>query len=234
MYRARNYFASDDKIKEYETYRQLVRVVDEQIKIKADETGEIQIELKDKKEVSSGSLQSPHDEDATYRKKGEKQSQGYGVTIAETCHEDNRLQLVTDVIVEPNNKDDAAVLLEHFDEIIEGGETKEIIGDGLYLTEDTEEKADEEKTVIVTTAIRGRKVDEEKLNSTDFQIENGMVKSCPAGKQPVCHESKNGVIKAVMSIDDCANCPLREQCPVRLSRKRYILEFKPDRMRVDR
>ena len=49
--------------------------------------------LKDPKQVSADSLQSPHDPDVTYS--GHK-GQGYEVQVAETCHEE-ATQLITHV-----------------------------------------------------------------------------------------------------------------------------------------
>jgi hypothetical protein len=54
-----------------------------------DDSGEggVPVVLKAPKKVSSGSLQSPHDPEVTYNA---RKGKGYGVQIAETCHEDNR------------------------------------------------------------------------------------------------------------------------------------------------
>ena len=71
--------------------RILARLLDEQGK--TDTNGNIS--AKGKKEISSGSLQSAHDEDATYRiKAGESQS-GYVLDITETCSKENAVQLIT-------------------------------------------------------------------------------------------------------------------------------------------
>ena len=52
--------------------------------------------MKDPKQVSADSLQSPHDPDVTYS--GHK-GKGYEVQVAETCHEENATQLITHVEV---------------------------------------------------------------------------------------------------------------------------------------
>jgi len=48
------------------------------------------------KDISSTSLQSVDDLDATYRKKGDQKVKGYSVNLTETCNEEG-LNLVTDV-----------------------------------------------------------------------------------------------------------------------------------------
>jgi hypothetical protein len=63
-------------------------------------------------ELASDCLQSPDDREATYRKKRTQQSKGQVIHVAETCHPENQLNLITDVAVAPNNTDDAAILAD--------------------------------------------------------------------------------------------------------------------------
>ena len=67
-----------------------------------DDAGEckVPVALKDPKQVSADSLQSPHDPDVTYS--GHK-GKGYEVQVAETCHEENATQLITHVEVTPSS-----------------------------------------------------------------------------------------------------------------------------------
>ena len=62
--------------------------------------------MKDPKQVSADSLQSPHDPDVTYS--GHK-GKGYEVQVAETCHEENATQLITHVEVTPSSGSDTDV-----------------------------------------------------------------------------------------------------------------------------
>ncbi len=86
-----------------EPFQLLQRVFNEQYKVSEDQ----QIELRPKEEISSSSVQSPHDPDSAYRKKRNQQVKGYSVNITETCSEDN-LNLITNVIVEKANTPDTA------------------------------------------------------------------------------------------------------------------------------
>jgi hypothetical protein len=58
--------------------------------------------LKDPRSISSDSLQSPHDPDATYGRKGK----GYEVQVSETCDEDNPYQVITAVAVNGAHESD--------------------------------------------------------------------------------------------------------------------------------
>jgi len=77
--------------------------------------GEPKVKLREAKTVSSASLQSPHDPDATYGHKGK----GYEVQIAETCDENNPLQLITGVAVNGANESDQAALVPMVDQLAE-------------------------------------------------------------------------------------------------------------------
>jgi hypothetical protein len=59
-----------------ESFQLLQRVFNEQYKITEDQ----RIELRPKEEISSSSVQSPHDPDSAYRNKGDQKVKGYSVT----------------------------------------------------------------------------------------------------------------------------------------------------------
>jgi hypothetical protein len=86
-----------------EQYRLLQRVFDEQYKVIEDQ----QIQLRPKEEITSGSVQSPHDPDSAFRHKVDQNIKGYSVNITETIS-DEGLNLITNVIVDKANTPDAA------------------------------------------------------------------------------------------------------------------------------
>jgi len=71
------------------------------------------VRLLEGKEISSGSLQSPHDPDATYGRKGK----GYEVQVAETCEPDNGYQVITGVSVNGANVSDQTALVPMLDQL---------------------------------------------------------------------------------------------------------------------
>lgn len=86
-----------------EEFRLLKRVFTEQYKIADDQ----KVELRPKEEISSSSVQSPHDPDCAYRHKEDQNVKGYSVNITETCSDDG-LNLITSVIVEKANTPDTS------------------------------------------------------------------------------------------------------------------------------
>ena len=90
-------------------YELIERLLLEQYQIEGE--GESQrIVLKPGKEISADSLQSPHDCDATYRKKKDETVRGYSVNVTETCTED--LNLIVEVQVAPATTADNVFLQE--------------------------------------------------------------------------------------------------------------------------
>ena len=97
IYRLLNAF-TDQKGQAYEL---LQRVFDEQYKV----TQDYQVQLRSREEISSSSVQSPHDPDSTYRHKADQKVKGYSVNITETTS-DESLNLITNVLVDPANVND--------------------------------------------------------------------------------------------------------------------------------
>lgn len=64
------------------------------------------VTLRDKAKIFATSVQNPNDPDAAYRSKGGKKVKGYSANITETCDEDGKPNLITDVQVKPANAAD--------------------------------------------------------------------------------------------------------------------------------
>jgi len=89
----------------------------------------IVVKLRDPKTVSSSSLQSPHDPDATYGHKGK----GYEVQISETCDDENAYQLITLVDTNDANESDQTRLVPLIDRLKASGlAPSELLADTGY------------------------------------------------------------------------------------------------------
>lgn len=100
--------------KEQSEYQQMLRVFGEHFCIQED-----QLTIKEGTELSGSSLQSPYDEEATYRKKGHDAAKGYVANITETCNPGNGVQLITQVSVAPNTTDDQQLLASDIENLKE-------------------------------------------------------------------------------------------------------------------
>jgi hypothetical protein len=168
---------------------------------------------KPSKEVSSGSLQSAYDRDATFRRKSDKAQSGYVLELSETCGEENPFQLITDCAVEPNNANDADILEGRLAAIRENTGCEDMYADGAFNSEGLREAAEESKVTIHLTNMSGREPNK-KLPLTDYEIDRGtnLILRCPAGKEPVRVALNNSQTTAHFSRDACAGCPLFGQC----------------------
>ena len=103
-----------------------------------------QIDLKAPEEVTSGSVQSIHDPEAAYRKKGKGQHtqkvQGYHSNLTETCAQDDKPNLITDVDTTPANVCEDEMLLrstQRSQEVLgQDNQIEEVITDGGYYSPD--------------------------------------------------------------------------------------------------
>ena len=112
-----------------ESFQLLCRVFNEQYKVSENQ----QIELRPKEEISSSSVQSPHDPECAYRNKGDQKVKGFSVNITETCS-DEGLNLITNVIVEKANIPDTIFVEPAIEATIEvtGQMIEKVYADGAY------------------------------------------------------------------------------------------------------
>jgi len=135
---------------ESESYQLLQRVFNEQFSVSEDQ----KIELRPKEEISSSSVQSPHDPDSAYRNKGNQKVKGYSVNITETCSENN-LNLITSVIVDKANTPDTTFVkpaIQATNEVT-GQVVETIYADGAYQSPVNDEFC--ENIDMVFTGIQG-------------------------------------------------------------------------------
>jgi hypothetical protein len=166
-------------------------------------------------ELPSDCLQSPDDPEATYRTKKGQQSKGHLIHVAETCHPENELNLITDVAVAPNNTDDGQILAERAETMSEKTpDLEELHVDGGYGSDKAEKATQENDIELVQTAIKGRKP-AVRMEITARDGEGWQV-SCP--RQSVEAERTPKRWKAEFDKAVCAECPFADQCPAHLGK----------------
>lgn len=181
---------------------------------------------KPNKDITSGSLQSAYDEDATYRKKGGTGQSGYVLEVSETCGKDNPFQLVTDYAVKPNNVSDQEIFLERMPAIKENTGCKEQHADGGFHSPDVHRAAAENGIELHLTDMCGTEP-ANKIPVSEFEIDAGtnIISKCPAGHAP----SRAGVCKsqtvAHFPHEACANCGLRGQCYSKEQKKECVVRI---------
>ena len=133
-----------------ESFLLLQRVFNEQYKVLENQ----QIELRPKEEISSSSVQSPHDPDSAYRNKGDQKVKGYSINITETCSEEG-LNLITNVLVEKANIPDTVFVEPAIQATMEvtGQLIEKVYADGAYQSPANDECC--EDIDMVFTGIQG-------------------------------------------------------------------------------
>jgi hypothetical protein len=179
-----------------------------------------QISPKPTEELNSSMLQSPDDQDATYRKKKEQHSKGYTINGTETANPDNPLQLITDIAVNPNNVDDSVILNNRIDTIIEKTpDLNELHTDGGYGSEENDKKFEELHVTQITTAVRGRESEVVKKIEQTSQSPDVYTVECP-GQTAVSTPTKQRY-KVRFDLTICKQCPLKEKCQIFKNKGRY-------------
>lgn len=190
------------------------------------------VSVKDPKEMPSGTLQNPSDEDATFGHKGA----GYEATFAETCSKKNPFQVITDVQTDTSIISDQGKTVQVVNRLNTNGLKPDVLyGDGGFTSgENIVECAD--KGVDLQGNLVGADKSPDKLKLADFQFEpDGItVTACPAGKKPVVQKQENARrIKSksqqsflvYFDLETCRRCALQERCPIRLQKKKAVIRF---------
>jgi hypothetical protein len=205
------------KYKDYELNKIFERVYDEHFT-----EVEEKINVKPSSELNSSCLQSPDDWDATFREKRGEEYRGLSINIVETASLENPLNLIIDVAVNPNNIDDAQVLNERLDSILEKtSDLKELHTDGAYGNAANDFRFKEQGITHIQTAVRGRKceVDFEikQISDESFQVNcpHQSAMSQPAGKR----------YKASFNKGICNNCEHATKCPAVMKKTRRDYYF---------
>ncbi|UCF13365.1 MAG: transposase [Thermoplasmatales archaeon] len=167
------------------------------------------VQVKSKDELHSGCIQSPDDLDATYRDKNGKKSKGQVINIVETANPDNPINLITDIVVAPNNKDDSKILNERIDHIKEKTpDLNELHMDGGYGSSENDRKFKEHEIVPVQSDMRGKKptvpIEIEQTKEDEFIV------SCPY--QKVKSQKCKKRFKAEFDLLICNKCDNRAEC----------------------
>lgn len=194
-----------------------------------------QAQPKENQELSSGSLQSLDDLEASYRQKDNAFYKGYVANVAETCHPDNELQLLTHVQVAPNRTEDSQLMINALPNLALRTDLETLYTDGAYGSPAADPILRQEQVTQVPSAIRGTTLNPEKLHLSQYQIEQDA-----QGKpqQLLCPQGQIGRVAPTQSVkcfvaafepDGCASCPFltEQRCRVRWRKRlrKYQLEF---------
>lgn len=112
-----------------EHYQLLCRVFEEHYTLTKDK----QVVVRQQALIDSGSIQSPHDPDSSFRKKGNQKVKGYSANVTETTSDDS-LNLITDVTIDKANTPDSKFVQPAIESTrqVTGQQVDTIYADGAY------------------------------------------------------------------------------------------------------
>ena len=209
-----------DKISDGKSYQHLSRILLEQYNITAG-SEQTTIAVKPAKEISPASLQNPADDTATFRRKNGETYKGDLFNVAETCAPENPVQLLTDISVYPNMAADDVILTERISQLKERTGVEELIVDGNYSGEKSENACLDETVNLVPTEIKGPKLPSDKIPLAEFRFEENLISACPEGHAPMeqIYKPDKGHHIVRFAKESCAGCARLNNCPIRLGKK---------------
>ena len=215
-------FADHKQIIRRDSYKAMERVLHEQCDVQ-EETVDL------KKKTGGDVMQNPSDPDATYD--GHK-GPGHQAQIAETCSQENDVQLITGVETEPAHTSDQDALEPMLDQLETHDRKPEVMyADTGYGRDDNVLHAEDRGVDLQSPVPGGPKQNPDDLSIDDFVVdtETQTVERCPNGHEPISsvHDSKKGKTRTVMDTSHCSSCPHRDECPVKKVRDEYVIEHTP-------
>lgn len=209
------------------SYKLMVRVLNEHCNVHTDNSRPVTV--KPAKEIASDSLQNPSDPDATYD--GHK-GQGYQVQIMETyndCDEEEqqRLNLITHVAVEPACQSDAAALMPAIEETLEQDlAPATLLADSLYGSDANVEEAAQCGVRVIAPTMTGNRKNRIDLAAFEFD-DTGRITRCPEGHRPqiVKYKQKRDRYRACFSLQHCGQCPVKDQCRSTAGKKHSYVRY---------
>lgn len=205
----------------------LHRVFEDQFKV---EEGD-QVVIKNKKEILSTSVQSPHDTDCTFRNKKEQKVKGYHANLTETC-DDGSPNLITNAQMAAASVAENKFVIEALEktEKVLGHKVKNCHSDGAYHSQDNDEYCKENDIDFYLTGLQGAQgqydllIEENKLTVTDTKTgENIPASLSKSGKWKI----KTDKGPRYFEPEEIACCQLRKQiaaCPNEIKYKRNNVE----------
>jgi len=184
--------------------------------------GSVPVRLKEPKEISSDTLQTPHDPDVTYS--GHK-GKGYEVQVCETTHEDNAVEIITEVRVTKSCGSDANETMPTIESLKDCGlQPEELIADTTFGCAKNAVAAERLGTELVSPVAGNSGAEPEAteqgatpFTDVDFAIDLTCQSpaKCPAGHEAIrqdAHPQTDRKIRLTFSREACDNCPMFRLC----------------------
>lgn len=203
----------NEKYSDIDGFRIFTRVYQEHFTVV-----ENKIEVVPSGDLNSNILMSPDDEDAAFRTKRTSNCKGFSGHVSETSNPENEINLITDVVVEKSNADDAKILEERLPGMCEKTpELAEYHADGNYGSPKVDEFMIKNNIALIQNSIRGKissvkkEIREDKEGIYWVTCENGQ------RSQAVRSTKKSNTKRWRVDFDYsiCEKCSLLNKCNIK-------------------
>jgi hypothetical protein len=191
--------------------------------------GAVPVRLRPPKEVPASSLQTPHDPDVSYGKKG----QGYEVQVCETfanksAADPDKPELLTHVEVTPSCHNDIRVTLPILTDLkARGLQPEQLEVDSNFTSSVVVQEARLLGTDVNGPVMGNKdlpKADEVTVGDFQVDVQEPHNSRCPAGQVPSKQTvSAKGRISLAMVATVCATCGLSGKCPAKPARRERVV-----------
>ena len=188
-------------------------------------------ELRENAEISSSSLQTPFDPDATFRSKAGKGHCGYVGNIVETVERkgEQTTVFITDFDYQRNTCSDSEFCKDVLDRLELQQEPVWLVADGGYFSVKHVEAAAEKNIELIIGAMVGGTPDP-LMAEFEVDAETNLITRCPAGHAPLTSRL-NGKIersrhyRITFEISVCEGCPNKDICHVSFQKSKAVVRI---------
>jgi len=233
LFRLKSAFENNNQIKNYETFKILVKVFEQQCEIKQTNQQDKNPEIINKEKPDGDTINTPHNPEARYIRKVHQQVTGDKAFVTETCDPENKAQFITDAQVDEATHADPNEQPQIQERLIENEfKPEQQYGDAGFVNGQTI-IASEENGIELEGPTAGRSQSFESYNDKDRPFDAGdfditvddetnelTINECPNNQRPKDQNrsEKTGKINAHFDPKICNNCPNVHRCSVKIGK----------------
>lgn len=233
LYELKCAFDNNSLIKNYETFKTLLKVFEQQCEVKETANKDENPEIVIKEKPDGDTINTPHNPEARYTRKVHQQVTGDRGFVTETCDPENEVQFITDAQVTEATCPDTKEQPEIQQRLIENNfKPDQQYGDAGFVNGQTILDS-KENDIELEGPTAGRSQSFESYTDTDRPFDAGdfditidgetnelIVNECPDGQKPKDQQrsEKTGKINVHFDPDVCSNCADAHRCPVKIGK----------------
>jgi hypothetical protein len=226
-------FENHKQIKHYESFKILKQVFEQQCEVKQDSDNQgPKIIIKDKPDKKA--INTPHNPQAQYKRKGKQQVTGDVAFVTETCDERNKTQFITDIKLSGISEHDSTQQPKIQERLIANElKPEKQYADAGFVNGKTIKRS-EENGIELEGPTSGRSQSFDAYESSERVFDAGefdmayddnsgelVVNKCPDGQNATSQNKskKTGKLNIHFDREICAACPKQNLCPVKIGKR---------------